>query len=261
MALVDSHAHLDGPEFAPDRAAVLERARAAGVERIILIGLWRKPGDFGSALELAAEDPAFLWATAGIHPHESGHVPESDWLYLDELARDPRVVGVGETGLDYHYLHSTREAQRAGFERQLALATVVGKPVSVHLREAEEDSVAMLRNSGVGKARGGVIHCFSGDARAAERYLELGLYLSFSGIVTFKNAAALQEAARLTPLDRLLIETDAPFLAPVPHRGKRNEPAYVALTAAKIAELKGLPVEEVGAAALRNTEKLFGPKG
>src|SRR5271170_4489902 len=114
MTLVDSHAHLDGPEFAADRAAVLERARAAGVERIILIGLWRQPGDFGSALELAGEDPAFLWATAGIHPHESGRVPEADWQRLEELARDPRVVGVGETGLDYHYLHSSREAQRAG---------------------------------------------------------------------------------------------------------------------------------------------------
>ncbi len=260
MSLVDSHAHLDGPEFDSDRAAVLVRARASGVERIILIGLWRRPGDFGSALELAAEDPEFLWATAGIHPHESGQVPAADWLRLEELAKDPRVVGIGETGLDYHYLHSTREAQRAGFERQLALATAVRKPVSVHLREAEEDSLAMLRDSGVGSGPGGVIHCFSGDARAAERYLDLGLYLSFSGIVTFKNAAALQEAARMTPLDRLLIETDAPFLAPVPHRGKRNEPAYVAFTAAKIAELKGVPIEMVGTAALRNTQQLFAPK-
>jgi TatD DNase family protein len=260
MALVDSHAHLDGPEFASDRQAVLERARAAGVERIVLIGLWRQPGDFGSAMELAAEDPGFLWATAGVHPHESGRVPDADWLSLEERARDPRVVGIGETGLDYHYLHSTREAQRSGFERQLALARSVGKPVSVHLREAEEDSLAMLRDSGVGRLPGGVIHCFSGDARAAERYLELGLTLSFSGIVTFKNATGVQEAARLTPLDRLLIETDAPFLAPVPHRGKRNEPAYVTFTAQKIADLKGLPVEEVGAAALRNTQRLFSPK-
>ncbi len=260
MPLVDSHAHLDGPEFAPDRAAVLERARAAGVERIILIGLWHGPGDFGSAMELAAEDPAFLWATAGVHPHESGRVPPEDWAQLEERARDARVVGVGETGLDYHYLHSTREAQRAGFERQLSLARTVGKPVSVHLREAEEDSLAMLRESGVGQQAGGVIHCFSGDARAAERYLELGLYLSFSGIVTFKSATALQEAARITPLDRLLIETDAPFLTPVPHRGQRNEPAYVALTAQKIADLKGLPAEEVGTAALRNTQRLFSPQ-
>src|ERR1700722_6170495 len=159
MALVDSHAHLDGPEFASDRQAVLERARAAGLERIVLIGLWRQAGDFGSAMELAAEDPGFLWAPAGVHPHESGGGPEADWLNLDERARDPRVVGIGETGLDYHYLHSTREAQRAGFERQLALARSVGKPVSVHLREAGEDSLAMLRNSGVGQQAGGVIHC------------------------------------------------------------------------------------------------------
>jgi len=260
MALVDSHAHLDGPEFESDRSAVLERARAAGVARIVLIGLWRKAGDFGSAVELAAVDPGFLWATAGVHPHEAEHVPSEDWQRLEELARDARVVGIGETGLDYHYLHSTREAQRAGFERQLTLAASVGKPVSVHLREAEEDSVAMLRDSGVGRGPGGVIHCFSGDARAAERYLELGLHLSFSGIVTFKNATALQEAARVVPLDRLLIETDAPFLAPVPHRGKRNEPAYVAFTAGKIAEMRGVPIAEVGAAALRNTERLFAPK-
>src|SRR5581483_8545784 len=143
----------------------------------------------------------------------------------------------------------------------LELAVTVDKPVSVHLREAEDDSLAMLRDAGAGSRLRGVIHCFSGDARAAERYLDLGLFLSFSGIVTFKNAAALQEAARMVPLDRLLIETDAPFLTPVPHRGKRNEPAYVALTAAKIAELHGISAEALGAAALRNTERLFSPRG
>jgi TatD DNase family protein len=260
MALADSHAHLDGPEFDSDRDEVIARARAAGVERIILIGLWRKPGDFGRALELAGANPDTLWATVGIHPHEAEHVPAEDWRRLEELGRLPGVVGIGETGLDYHYLHSTREAQRAGFERQLALAAATGKPVSVHLREAEEDSVAMLRDAAIGRGPGGVIHCFSGDARAAERYLELGLYLSFSGIVTFKNATGIQEAARLAPLDRILVETDAPFLAPVPHRGKRNEPAHVAFTARKIAELRGLPADELGEAALRNTRRLFSPR-
>lgn len=260
VELVDSHAHLDGEEFDADRQEVYARARLAGVRRVVLIGLWRAPGSFGKAVELAAQAPDFLWATAGVHPHDAARVPAEDWLRLEALARDARVVGVGETGLDYHYLHSPVEAQRAGFERQLALAQAVGKPVTVHLREAEEDSLAILRSAGIGGGAGGVIHCFSGDARAAERYLELGLYLSFSGIVTFKSAAALQEAARLVPLDRLLIETDSPFLSPVPHRGKRNEPAYVELTARKIAELKGLPLAEVGAAALRNTERLFGPR-
>jgi TatD DNase family protein len=257
MDLVDSHAHLDGDEFAADREAVLARARAAGVRRVILIGLWRSPGNFGTAVELAAADPTFLAATAGIHPHEAAQVPEADWQRLEALARDPRTCGVGETGLDYHYLHSPREEQRSAFERQLALARAVDKPVSVHLREAEEDSVAMLRDSAVGNGPGGVIHCFSGDARAAERYLALGLYLSFSGIVTFKSAALLQEAARQVPLDRLLIETDAPFLTPIPHRGQRNEPAHVAFTAAKIAELRGTTAEAIGAAALANTRKLF----
>jgi TatD DNase family protein len=256
--LVDSHAHLDGPEFAADRDAVLARAKSAGVRRIVLIGLWHGPGDFGSALDLAGADPELLWATVGVHPHDAGRVSAEDWELLAKLGADPRAVGIGETGLDYHYLHSPRDAQRAGFERQLALAARVDKPVSVHLREAEEDSVAMLQDSAIGRGPGGVIHCFSGDARAAERYLELGLYLSFSGIVTFKNAAALQDAARLVPLDRFLIETDAPFLTPVPRRGERNEPAYVALTAQKIADLKGLPVAEIGAAALRNTIRLFG---
>lgn len=260
MDLVDSHAHLDSTDFDADRDAVLERARAAGVRRIVLIGMWLAPGDFGRAVELAALAPSWLWATLGIHPHEAAQAPEEDYQRLEELARDPRVVGVGETGLDYHFLHSPREAQHRGFERQLDLAMAVGKPISVHVREADEDCLAILRASKIGAGPGGVIHCFSGDARLAERYVELGLHLSFSGIVTFKNATALQEAARVVPLDRLLIETDAPFLAPVPHRGKRNEPAFVAFTAKKLAEIKGLSVEDVGAATLRNTERLFAPR-
>jgi TatD DNase family protein len=224
---------------------------------VVLIGLWREPGSFGNALELARANPGFLFPTAGVHPHESGHVPEADWVELARLAADDRVVAIGETGLDYHYDHSPRPAQRAGFERQLALAVRLGKPVSVHLREAHEDSVAMLRASGVGAGPGGVIHCFSGDRGAAEAFLELGLLLSISGIVTFKSAAPLQDAVRAIPLDRLLIETDSPFLAPVPFRGKRNEPAHVRLVADKIAELKGLTAAEVGEASTRNAERLF----
>ena len=257
--LVDSHAHVDSPEFDADREAVWQRARAADVRRIVLIGLWREPGNFGRALELARAAPDWLWATIGIHPHDAARVPAEDWAALETLARSADVRAIGETGLDYHYLHSPVEDQRRGFERQLALAASLGKPVTIHLREADEDALAILRNADLARARGGVVHCFTGDAAAAERFLALGLCLSFSGIVTFKSAAAIQEAARQTPLDRLLIETDAPFLTPVPHRGKRNEPAHVGLVAQRVAELKGLTTEEVGAAALRNTERLFGP--
>ncbi len=261
MELVDSHAHVDGPEFDADRDEVWTRARAVGIRRIVLIGMWRGPGDYGRAIELAAAQPEWLWATVGIHPHDAAKVTEADWARLEVLASQESVRAVGETGLDYHYLHSPRDMQRASFERQLALCERLGKPVTVHLREADDDALAILGASGIGKRQGGVIHCFTGDAAAAERYLEFGLHLSFSGIVTFKAAAGLQEAARRTPLDRLLLETDAPFLAPVPHRGKRNEPAYVLETAKKVAELKGLTVAEVAAAALRNTERLFGPRG
>jgi TatD DNase family protein len=257
MVLVDSHAHLDGTEFDTDRVDVLARARAAGLTRIILIGLWREPGGFGSALELARANPGFLFPTVGVHPHESAHVPPADWEELERLAADPHVVGVGETGLDYHYDHSPRPEQRAAFERQLTLALRLDKPVSVHLREAQEDSLAMLRTSKVGAGPGGVIHCFSGDRKAAEAYLELGLMLSVSGIVTFRSAALLREAVAAIPLDRLLIETDSPFLAPVPFRGKRNEPAHVKLVAEKIAELKGLTADAVAEASARNAERLF----
>jgi TatD DNase family protein len=257
MQLCDSHSHLDGAEFAEDREQVIARALAAGVERMLLIGLWRKPGDFGDSLAIQASHPGHFGVTFGVHPHDCAKVPEEDWKLLSELASGPTVNGVGETGLDYHYDHSPRDVQRASFERQLALAAQLGKPVSVHLREALDDSLAILTSSGIGGGPGGVIHCFSGDASAAERYLELGLYLSISGIVTFRNAAVLQDAVRRIPLDRLLIETDAPFLAPIPFRGKRNEPAHVKLVAEKIAELKGIPVDEVASNTTRNAERLF----
>jgi TatD DNase family protein len=257
MVLVDSHAHLDGAEFDADRAEVVARARAAGLTRVVLIGLWRSVGNFGNSLELAKANPGFLFPTVGVHPHESGDVPPADWEELERLAENPLIVGVGETGLDYHYDHSPRAAQRAGFERQLALALRLGKPVSVHLREADEDALAMLGAARIGAGPGGVIHCFSGDRKAAEAFLALGLMLSISGIVTFKSAVLLQEAVAAIPLDRLLIETDCPFLTPVPFRGKRNEPAHVRLVAEKVAGLKGVTADEVGAASARNAERLF----
>lgn len=252
--LLDSHAHLD--DYGAELPAVLERARAAGVERIVCIGLWREPGSFGNALELAAGRPELFSATAGVHPHECARVPEEDWAALARLARDPRIVGIGETGLDFHYDHSPRPVQIESFRRSLALAREAGKPVVVHVREADEACVAALAAEGVPPA-GGVIHCFTGDAGAARRYLDLGLHLSVAGVITFRTAEALREAVRTVPRDRLLVETDCPFLAPVPWRGKRNEPAWVRATAGKVAEAWGTTLEVVGEITTANARRLF----
>ncbi|GEJ59149.1 TatD family hydrolase [Anaeromyxobacter diazotrophicus] len=254
--LIDSHAHLDFEDYRADLDAVIARARAAGVERVVLIGLWRAPGDFGNALALAAAQPATFAATVGIHPHECAKVPEEDWRAMEAAARDPRVVGVGETGLDFHYDLSPREVQEASFRRSIQAARAAGKPVVVHVREADEACARVLAEEGVPPA-GGVIHCFTGDWARARTYLDLGLYLSVAGVVTFKAAGDLREAVRRVPRDRLLVETDCPFLAPVPFRGKRNEPAHVAHTAAQVAELWGTTVDEVGDVTSANARRLF----
>ncbi len=256
MGLIDSHAHLDAEDYAGDLDAVVARARAAGLERVVCIGLWRSPGSFGNALELTARDPRFFSATAGIHPHECAQVPEEDWRRLEDLSCDPRVVAIGETGLDFHYDHSPRPVQEASFRRSLAIARNCEKGVVVHVREADQVCARILREEGV-PAAGGVIHCFTGDARAVRSYLDLGLFISVAGVVTFKTADALREAVRLVPRDRLLVETDCPFLAPVPHRGKRNEPSFVAETARKVAELWGTTEAEVAAITAANTRRLF----
>lgn len=256
MGLIDSHAHLDFEDFSADLDGVIGRARAAGVERIVCVGLWRAPGSFGNALELAARDPGFFSATVGVHPHECARVPEEDWARHAALARDPRAVAVGETGLDFHYDHSPRPAQEASFRRSLAIARGAGKPVVIHVREADEACARILREEGV-PAAGGVIHCFTGDARAARAYLDLGLHISVAGVVTFRTAEAIREAVRIVPHDRLLVETDCPFLAPVPHRGRRNEPAFVVETARKVAELWDTTEEEVGRATTENVRRLF----
>jgi TatD DNase family protein len=256
MDLIDSHAHLDFEDFQGDLDAVVARARAAGVSRIVAIGLWRAPGTFGNALELATTRPETFAATIGVHPHECARVGEADWAESARLALDPRVVGVGETGLDFHYDLSPREAQEAAFRRSIRIAHQAGKPLVVHVREADEACVRVLREEGI-PAAGGVIHCFTGDARAAATYLALGLYVSVAGILTFKTAEPIREAVRIVPRDRLLVETDSPFLAPIPLRGKRNEPANVVHTAAKVAEVWGIPVEEVARLTTENTRRLF----
>jgi len=256
VSFTDSHAHLDGEDYAEDLGAVIARARAAGVSRIVAVGLWRSPGSFGNALELAGSMPDLFAATIGVHPHECARVPEEDWALAERLARDPRVVAVGETGLDFHYDHSPRDVQEASFRRSIAVAKAVGKPVVVHVREADEVCARVLREEGVPEA-GGVIHCFTGDAAAARAYIDLGLFVSVAGVVTFRNAEAIREAVRIVPRDRLLVETDCPYLAPVPHRGKRNEPAWVVETARKVAEIWGVPAEEVARVTSENARRLF----
>ncbi|GAO03427.1 TatD family hydrolase [Anaeromyxobacter sp. PSR-1] len=254
--LIDSHAHLDLDDYRGDLDAVIARSREAGLARVVCVGLWRGPGDFGNALALADRDPGFFAATIGIHPHEAARVPEEDWGRHEALARDPRVAAVGETGLDFHYDHSPRDVQEAAFRRSLRTARAAGKPVVIHVREADAACLRVLREEGVPEA-GGVIHCFTGDAPAARAYLDLGLYVSVAGIVTFKTAEPIREAVRIVPRDRLLVETDSPFLAPIPFRGKRNEPAHVVETARRVAELWGAPLEEVAARTAENTRRLF----
>ena len=245
--LVDSHAHLN--EY-PDRGEVVARARSAGLSRVVLIGQFPRPG---RALELARTDPAFFSATAGVHPHDAAQAGDQDYGELRRLCADPGVVAVGECGLDFHYDRSPREAQRESFLRQIRLARELGKPLVVHTREADVETARLLEAE-LGPD-GGVIHCFTGDWPAAQRYLALGMWLSFSGVLTFKNAEGVREAARNAPLDRILVETDCPYLAPSPYRGTRNEPAYLTHTAARLAELRGMPVEELARVTAGNARR------
>lgn len=248
MKLVDSHCHLDDARFDADREAVIERAKQAGVAMILAIGAG--PPHLDAAIRLA-ERYENLYATVGVHPHEASQWNGEVAARLRDLVAHPKVVAIGEIGLDYHYNFSPPEAQRKAFEEQLRLARECGKPVVVHTREAWADTLHLL-----GSAASGIMHCFSGGPAEAEECLRRGLYISFAGVVTYPKAVNVQEAARVTPLDRLLVETDAPYLAPVPFRGKRNEPAYARETAAKIAELKGVSLETVAAATTANFETL-----
>ncbi len=254
VSVIDSHCHLD-IEFDGDRDAVLARAQAVGVAAMVTIGA---SGPFDANIAAvalaAAHEPVF--ATVGIHPHEAATVTDDTVERIAALARAPKVVAIGETGLDYHYEHSPRGAQREAFARFIALARRLGLPLSIHLREADDDAVAVLRAEH-GDEIGGIIHCFSGDAASARRFLDLGFHLSFSGIVTFKSADALRDAARLVPADRLLIETDAPFLAPLPFRGKRNEPALVVQTAAMLAEVRGESLDQVAVTTTANARHVL----
>jgi TatD DNase family protein len=256
QTVIDSHCHLDLDDFDADRDALLERAADAGVAAMITIGASGPIEHNHAAVDLAARYEQ-VFATVGIHPHEAAIVTDDVVDVIAGLARAPKVVAIGETGLDYHYDNSPREAQRDAFRRFVALARRLEMPLSVHLREADDDAAAILREEHASEV-GGVIHCFSGDARAARLFLDLDFHLSFSGIVTFKTAEPIREAARLAPADRILIETDAPFLAPIPFRGRRNEPALVIQTATAIAEVRGESLEAIAATTHANTSRLFG---
>jgi TatD DNase family protein len=256
VKVVDSHCHLDDKQFAADRDATIERARAAGVERMMAIGTGEGPPDLEAGIRLAGQHP-FIFATVGVHPHDAAKAVPETFDRLAELALNPKVLAVGEIGLDYHYDFSPRETQRQVFMRQLELAARSRKPIVIHTREAWDDTLAAIREHGL--PFGGIMHCFTGGPHEAEQALELGFHLSFGGMVTFPKAQSVREAAALTPNNRLLLETDAPYLAPVPHRGKRNEPAFIIETVRRMAELRGAPPEEIASITTRNFDKLCQP--
>jgi TatD DNase family protein len=295
VRLVDSHVHLDDPKFDADREAVIERALAAGVERMMAIGTGTGPPDLETAIRQAERYP-FIFATVGVHPHDASKATPETFARLRQLAAHPKVLAIGEIGLDYHYDFSPRDVQQSVFRKQLEIAAEAGKPVVIHSREAWADTMALLalvlhhpqtsagplvslaedtksRTRGSGADEGvrptcgsvgqalppaspGILHCFTGDAPQAREALDLGFHLAFGGVLTFPNAQTVREAARITPEDRLLLETDCPYLAPAPHRGQRNEPAFVVEVARRLAEVRGCTLDEIAAQTTRNFERL-----
>ena len=253
--LVDSHCHLNYKGLREDVDGVIERARAAGVGT--MLGISTRAGEWAEVTALADAHPD-IWATVGIHPLEADAHPEIDAARLIAAAEHPKVIGIGETGLDYFYDHSDRDRQRASFRAHIAAARTTGLPLIVHTRDAEDDTAAILTDE-MGKGTfTGVIHCFTASAAFAEQALALGFYISLSGILTFKNARDLQATAATLPADRVLVETDSPFLAPVPFRGKVCEPAYVTQTAAFLAQLRGVSADTLATTTTDNFFRLFG---
>jgi TatD DNase family protein len=250
----DSHCHLNYKGLGEQQPEILARARARGVTAMLNIST--RESEWEAVIATAEREPD-VWATVGIHPHEADQHPDVGTARLIERAQHRRVVGIGESGLDYYYDHSDRDRQRASFRAHIAASRETGLPIVVHTRDAEEDTAEILREEMGKGAYPGVIHCFTASGAFADIALELGFYISISGIVTFKNAKDLQETAARLPLDRLLIETDAPFLAPVPHRGKTGEPAFVADTAEFLAKLRGEDIGLLAEATSANFRKLF----
>ncbi|HXZ17823.1 MAG TPA: TatD family hydrolase [Roseiarcus sp.] len=254
MRFLDSHCHLDVPDFAGELDAVVKRARAAGVVTMVTIGT--RIDKAGRLVEIA-ETYDDVYFTVGTHPHEAAAERAGDFAAMRAFAEHPKCVGIGEAGLDYHYNFAAPEVAKRVFRGQIALARELKLPLVVHTREAEEDTAAILKEEMGQGPFAGVMHCFTGSRALADAALDLGLMISFSGVVTFKKSENLRALARDVPLDRILIETDAPYLAPVPHRGKRNEPAFVAETARVVAEAKGVALEALAEATRLNALRLF----
>jgi TatD DNase family protein len=259
---IDSHAHLDGEQFAGDREEVLSRARAAGVETIVAIGNGDGPAQVDCGIRLA-EQHDFMYATLGVHPHEARLAGEDDFLKMEQLARHKKIIAWGEIGLDYHYDYSPRDVQKQVFIRQMELAGAAKLPIIIHCRPSDgsdnawEDCLRLIEEQWKSRGLGGVLHCFTGTWDHAQRALQMGFMISFAGNITFPKAQQIRDAAKEVPLDRMLIETDCPFLAPVPNRGKRNEPAFVIQTAAKLGELRGFSADEIGAQTAKNFYQFF----
>ncbi|MFY9740915.1 MAG: TatD family hydrolase [Candidatus Sulfotelmatobacter sp.] len=259
---VDSHAHLDGKEFDSDREQVIARARAAGVQTIVAIGNGDSPEQVDCGIRLA-EKYDFIYATVGIHPHEAQLASEEAYANMEKLARHPKVIAWGEIGLDYFYDHSPREIQKQVFLRQMELAAAAKLPIVIHCRPSEnsdnawQDCLSLLRQHWAPGGLGGILHCFTGNWAQAEVALDMGFMISFAGNLTFPKAQPIRDAALQVPLDRIFIETDSPYLAPVPHRGKRNEPAFVTATAQKLGELRNSSAEKMGRQTTHNFYNFF----
>jgi TatD DNase family protein len=259
---VDSHAHLDGKLFDSDREQVIARAREAGVQTMVAIGNGDGPPTLDAGIQLAEQYP-FIYATIGIHPHEARLADDAAYQTMERLARHPKVIAWGEIGLDYYYDHSPRDTQKQVFSRQMELAAAAKLPIVIHNRPSDgsdnawDDCLAMINQQWAPNGLGGILHCFTGNWGQAKRALDMGFMISFAGNLTFPKAQQIRDAALAVPLDRMLIETDCPYLAPVPHRGKRNEPSFVKETAGKLAELRGLSTEVVGEKTSRNFYNFF----
>jgi TatD DNase family protein len=259
---VDSHAHLDGEQFQADREQVIARAREAGVKTIVAIGNGDGPGNLDCGIKLA-EQYEFIYATVGIHPHEAKLATEAAFAELEQLAKRPKVIAWGEIGLDYFYDLSPRDLQQQVFVKQMELARAAKLPIIIHCRPSEgsddawQDCLGLISRHWADRGAGGVLHCFTGTGDHAKRALDLGFMISFAGNITFPKAQQIRDAAKEVPLDRLLIETDCPFLAPVPYRGKRNEPAFVRETARQLGELRGFSAADIGVQTAKNFYQFF----
>jgi TatD DNase family protein len=259
---VDSHAHLDGKKFDSDREQVIERARAAGVGTVVAIGNGDGPEDIDCGIRLA-EKYEFIYATLGIHPHEARLANETAYQKMEQLARHPKTIAWGEIGLDYYYDHSPRDVQKNVFIKQMELAAAAKLPIVIHCRPSDnsenawDDCLSLIRQHWATRGLGGVLHCFTGNWPQAKAALDMGFMISFAGNVTFPKAQQIRDAALEVPLNRMLIETDSPYLAPAPHRGKRNEPAFVVETARRLGELRGMTAEEIGEQTSSNFYNFF----